>query len=211
MSKLSESQRESLNRAVSKYHASLEGSEAEEFLARRGFNLSEVDKYRFGFVAEPETGHEKYRGKLAIPYLRVHPRFGWMTVSIRFRALGDEKPKYLTMPGDRPRVYNTPVLTNAGPDIGIAEGELDAVTASVCGMPTVGVPGASSWQEHWTPLFEGYRTVFVFADGDEPGEELAAGIAGRLKNAKIIHSKPGEDINSLFVKEGRDAVQKLWS
>ena len=211
LERLSQSQRELLQRAVSKYHAKLPGSPAEEFLNSRGLPPEEVAGYRFGYVDDPLPEHEQYRGKLAIPYLRKHPRTGWSCVSIRFRTLEPEgKPKYQSMAGDRPRLYNTEKLTLPYPDVGITEGEIDAVTASLSGLPTVGIPGSQMWQDYWRELFLGYRNVFVFTDGDEPGMKLGHTIATALPNARVITCPPGEDINSLWVTRGPEAVKELW-
>lgn len=210
MSRLSESQRRSLNDAVSRYHASLAGSEAEEYLAQRGLPASALEKYRLGYVADPLPEHEHMRGRLAIPYLRKHPRFGWTTVTIRFRALDDSKPKYRSVSGDRPRLYNTPVLMTDAPAVGIAEGEIDAISASYAGLPTVGVPGSGMWQEHFAPMFEGYQTVYLFTDGDEAGERLAADVTKDLKNVKVIPFADGQDANSVLVAEGVEGLEKLW-
>lgn len=211
MQKLSKSQRESLQRAVTTYHSNLAGSPAEEFLNSRSLDPSLLEKFRFGYVEEPLPGHEMHQGKLAIPYLRRHPRHGWTCVSIRFRALDNEtKPKYASLAGDRPRVYNTLALTEPVLDVGIAEGELDAVSATLAGLPTVGIPGASSWQSYWRELFLGYRTVYVFTDGDEPGEALGRRIGKDLPNAKVIHCPSGEDVNSIYANHGAEELQKYW-
>lgn len=210
MTKLSESQKRSLNEAVSRYRASLKGSPAEEYLARRGLPDSLVDAQRFGFVEDPLPEHEHLRGRLAIPYLRKHPSLGWSTVSIRFRALDDSKPKYKSLSGDRPRLYNANVLTLDTPDVGIAEGEIDALSATHAGLPTVGVPGANAWQAHFVPLFEGYRTVYLFTDGDEAGDKLAESVSKSLGNVKVIPFPNGEDVNSVLVSQGVEKLQSLW-
>ena len=210
LAKLSESQKRSLNEAVSRYHKGLRGSPAEEYLARRGLPDSVIDSHRLGFVEDPLPEHEHLRGRLAIPYLRKHPSLGWTTVSIRFRALDDSKPKYKSLSGDRPRLYNANVLTLDTPDVGIAEGEIDALSATFAGLPTVGVPGANAWQSHFAPLFAGYRTVYLFTDGDEAGEKLAASVTKELGNVKVIPFPEGEDVNSVLVSQGVEQLQRLW-
>lgn len=208
---LSESQRESLKRAVSRYHSQLKESPAEEYLDLRGLgSLEGIDSFRLGYVADPLPEHEKYRGCLVIPYLRRHPRHGWSCVSLRYRKLDGDGPKYLTMPGDRPRLYNTLALEEPTMKVGIAEGEIDAITATLCGIPTVGVPGVQSWQPHWAEMFRGYEEVLMFADGDEPGQKLAHKLAKELPNLKVVHSPDGEDINSTFTKHGMDAVRERF-
>lgn len=211
MQRLSKEQRESLQQAVSKYHAALPGSPAEEYLAQRGLaKFDGLSKFRFGYVEDPDPEHEKYRGKLAIPYLRRHPRHGWTVVSIRFRALDDSTPKYLTLSGDKPRLFNTQALTEPTMTVGITEGELDACTATLAGLPTVGIPGATSWQEHWRELFLGYKAVLVFTDGDDAGDKLGRKLGKTLPNARVIPCPEGEDMNSLLTGRGVEAVQALW-
>lgn len=209
MSRLTERQKSLINAAV-KYHKSLSGSAAEEFLASRGFPSERVEGYRFGYVADPEPGHEAYKGMLAIPYLR-RSLDGVVTVaSIRFRTLktASSGPKYMTMPGDTPLLYNT-VDTIGNPDrIAITEGELDAVTASLSGIPAVGVPGANLWKDHYARIFEGYERVYVLADGDSAGEELMKTVTKRLPNAIPAKMPPGLDVNDFVRAEGPHALRK---
>lgn len=210
MSRLSLQQRESLNSAVSHYHQKLAGSPAEEYLGQRGFDLSDIARYRLGFVEDPFPEHSKYEGMLAIPYLRWHPRFGWGTVDIRFRTLDGSKPKYLSMPGARPRLYNTNALMDGGLEVGVCEGEIDAITLSLAGMPTAGFPGASMLQPHWLSLFEGYTRVNVFADGDDAGDKFSGDLAKKLTNVRVVRFPDGEDANSIFQKHGAEALQAYW-
>jgi DNA primase len=145
---------------------------------------------------------------LSIPYLRWSMEFGWSVVSIRFRRLTPGDAKYLTVAGDRTRLYNTTALMKTSPIIAITEGEIDCITAEACGVPTVGVPGAENWKPHFREPFLGYREVFVFADGDEAGLRFAESVAKTLPNAKVIPSPPGEDVNSLYLKRGSEAIRE---
>lgn len=218
MQRLSESQRSDLRAATNRYAQALPGSPAEEYLATRGLTAPSVkDKmaeFRLGYVEDPLPGHEMHRGSLAIPYLRWSREYGWAVVSIRFRCIEDHNckvlkhGKYMTLAGDRPRLFNTFALLKQSPVIAITEGEIDAITADICGIPAVGVPGAQSWQEYFKEPFFGYRDVFVFADGDEPGMEFATTVAKTLPNAKIIPMPEGEDVNSLVINQGRKALME---
>ncbi|AOY12044.1 DNA primase [Mycobacterium phage Fayely] len=205
MQKLSESQRAYLWEATSRYRSSLPGSPADEYLASRG--ISGVARYGLGFVGDPLPGHEMYRGCLAIPYLRYWPwEDRWTTASIRFRRLDGGKPKYMTVAGDKPRLYNTGALAKYSRDMAITEGEIDAITAELAGVPAVGVPGAQNWKPHFRELFLGYRNVNILADGDESGMDFARQVAKTLPNARIIPMPDGEDVNSLVIKQGKDAL-----
>lgn len=204
MQKLSESQRAYLWEATSRYRESLPGSPAAEYLASRGIPLN--TPFGLGFVAEPLPGHEMYRGCLAIPYLRWSPWRKWTAASIRFRRLEGQGPKYMTVAGDKPRLYNTHALTRYSKDMVITEGEIDAVTAELAGIPAVGVPGAQMWKPFFRELFMGYRNVNILADGDEAGMDFAKQVAKTLPNARIIPMPDGEDVNSLVLTQGKGAL-----
>lgn len=216
MQRLSESRRSFLRAATERYRRSMAGSPAEEYLATRGLGFpsikEEMDRFLLGYVADPLPGHELFQGKLAIPYLRWSQEYGWAVVSIRFRCIEDHEckkhkhGKYLTESGDRPRLYNTLALLKTSPIIAITEGEIDAITAQVCGLPAVGVPGAQAWRPHFAEPFLGYREVFVLADGDDPGLQFADTVAKSIPNAKVLPNPPGEDVNSLVISQGKKAL-----
>lgn len=151
-----------------------------------------------------------YKGFLAIPYLRWSADKEWAVVSLRFRCVEDHDHKghgkYMTLPGDRPRLFNTLALLKDSPNIAITEGELDAITTQVCGIPAVGVPGAQSWQPWFREPFLGYRNVYVLSDGDDAGMKFATTVASSLPNSKIIPMPAGEDVNSLVAVKGRDGL-----
>lgn len=202
--KLSESQRAYLWEATQKYRHALPESPAAEYLQSRGIQTEPV--FGLGYVAEPTPGHEMYKGCLAIPYMRWSQWRGWSVATIRFRRLDGGKPKYMTLPGDQPRLYNTWALTQDTPDIAITEGEIDAITAELAGIRTVGVPGASIWKPYFRELFQGYRTVHILADGDDAGMQFAHTVASSLPNARIIPMPDGEDVNSVVTKYGKDKL-----
>lgn len=214
MERLSESQRRSLRAATERYVEQLPGSPGAEYLVSRGLMFPSiqpvVEKFRLGFVAEPLLGHEMYRGFLAIPYLRWSQENGWSVVSIRFRCIQDHDHtghgKYMTQSGDRPRLFNTLALLQPSPVVAITEGEIDAITAQAVGIPTVGIPGAQAWQKWFREPFLGYRDVLILADGDEAGYKMGETVAKNLPNARIVPMPPGEDVNSLVISQGRNAL-----
>ena len=206
-------QRKSLIEATKRYHASFAGSAAEQFLGNRGLAAERVTKYRFGYVEDPLPGHERYRGKLVIPYLRRNEKDDWTVVSIRFRCARDGchhegHNKYDTMTGDTPRLYNTTEIVGNHNRIAITEGELDAVCATLSGVPAIGVTGAQTWKRHYKEAFIGYERVHVLADGDDAGTGMAEAIAKDLPNVSIHKMPPGEDVNSFVMANGADALRE---
>ena len=213
--KQSDTQREFLEKSTTLYHASLPGSPAEKHLVNRGLltetSREQLNRFRLGFVEDPEPGHEQYRGMLSIPYLRWAPGKGWSVASIRFRCIqehkhGDGCHKYNTVAGDRSRIFNTVSLLQETEDVGIAEGEFDAITATLCGIETAGVGGAKAWKKHFRKPFLGYRNVFVFTDGDQAGREFGGRVAEELPNARIIPMPEGQDVGSIVAAHGKQEL-----
>jgi DNA primase len=193
-------QKELLGKSVKKYAESIHL--AEDYLANRGIPLEVARLAQLGVVAEPDTGHEQYAGRLAIPYIT---KTG--VVDLRFRSLNPAvEPKYMGMTGAETRMYNVLDVQRAGDWIGVCEGELDTLTMSRCvGFPCVGVPGANSWKKHYTRLLADFERVFVFADGDAPGREFANSLARELP-VTVVSFGDGEDVNSVYVSQGKDYI-----
>ena len=191
-----DSQKELLGQAVKKYAASI--YQAEDYLRNRGISVEVARLARLGVVVEPEIGHEMFTGRLAIPYIT---KTG--IADLRFRSLNPAvEPKYMGMTGAETKMYNVLDIERAGDWIAVCEGELDTLTLSACvGIPCVGVPGANSWKKHYTRLLADFERVFVFADGDQPGKEFANSLARELP-VTIVQLPDGEDVNSIFNKEG---------
>lgn len=201
-----------LRTAVTKYHTALPSSPAGEYLeSERGLPLDLIAKFRLGFVAEPEVGHELYRGRLSIPYLRRSVAGDWSIKGMKFRSVPGvecamDETKYLYLPGEKPRLYNTVAAIDHEDEISITEGELDAVAASAFGIPAVGAPGATTWQPHWSEIFYGYETVYALTDGDKAGLKFGTELAKKLGNVRVIPMDEGEDVNSMIHKYGVEKI-----
>jgi len=191
-------QKELLGKAAAGYAENI--YQAEDYLRSRGIPLEVARLASLGVVAEPETGHEAFKGRLSIPYIT---KTG--VVDLRFRSLNPAvEPKYMGMTGAETKMYNVLDVERASDFIGVCEGELDTLTLSACiGIPCVGVPGANSWKKHYTRLLADFERDFVFADGDQPGTEFARSLARELP-VTIIQLPDGHDVNSMFVQEGVD-------
>ena len=179
-------QKELLDKAAAKYAANI--YQAEDYLASRGITREVARLARFGVVGEPEVGHEQFQGRLSIPYIT---KTG--VVDLRFAET---------------KMYNVLDIDRAGDWIGVCEGELDAITLSVCvGVPCIGVPGANSWKKHYTRLLADFERVFVFADGDQPGKEFANSLSRELP-VTIVQMPDNEDVNSCYVKYGSQYIRE---
>ena len=185
-----------------------------DYLARsRGVAVADAMRYyRFGYVAEPVDGHEKYVGRMAIPY--VTPAG---VIDLRFRCIEPHdcktecNSKYLGLPGSKPTLFNVRSLRIETVGLAICEGELDAVAVEQeCHVPAVGYPGVSTWRKNpfWRRIFPGFQTVWIVADGDEPGREAAAEIHAELPNSRIVSMPDGHDATSFIQAYGREAMME---
>lgn len=200
--KQSSSQREFLGRAAKYYATAIE--EAEDYLAERGITLEIARKVGLGVVLDPMTGHEQYENRLSIPYIT---KTG--VVDLRFRAMDSSEPKYMGLAGANTHLYNTRSFFRASDYICICEGEIDTISLDFgCNLPSVGVPGVNNWKKHYTKLLADFEKVFMFADGDQAGNDFSKSLSRELNNVIVVHMPEGEDVNSMFIKHGSEYFQQ---
>lgn len=207
---LSSEQRKSLTEAAERYALSVEG--ALPYLAKRGISPQCASSVALGLVSEPALpGHEKYVGRLSIPYLT---RAG--VVGFKFRCIAHEgdcigHAKYLNLPGQEATFYNVEDAFAGSLDIHVAEGEIDTVTLSqLCGLPTMGIPGATNWRPWWKETLVDFRYIYVFCDGDSAGSGLGRKLQKELGRKVILIEMPqDEDVNSMYMKEGADFIRAM--
>jgi DNA primase len=210
---LSDSQKRYLGRACQEYEAQLgkidpksDHSGAIDYFRSHSVTFEMAQKYRLGYVADPIDGDERFAGRICIPYLsQVGP------VAVNYRGLGDLKPKYLKPHGQKARLYNTPAYFAASDTIGLAEGEIDALVATEhLGIPTMGVPGATNFDQLWLPLFKDFQRVVIFADGDEAGATFARETAELIGwRARIVTCSPGNDVASMIANGEIASLKQL--
>jgi DNA primase len=214
--KQSDSQKSWLGELAVRYHESLT-PETRSYLAGRGLDDEAVDGSLLGLVVEPDPIHTNYEGRLAIPFITPTG-----TVYMRFRCLEDHDckeedkrrreinknwfhGKYEAPADTGTRLFNVSSLHQADSVVAICEGELDALVATACGLPAVGVPGANNWKPFYYRLFDDFERVIVLGDGDTAGRQFANSLAGNMPNAIPRPMPKGQDITSYVVEYGADA------
>lgn len=210
MQTLSAAQRAFFESAVSTYQSDLAGdTSAQEYLTKRGFSPQVAGTFRLGAVRRPLVGHEQYRGRLCIPHLTPAG-----VVNLRFRCTEAHEckeaghAKYLSMDGMETNLFNVLDLKKDSPFIGVTEGELDAITLSMCGIPAVGVPGVENWQDHFSRCLEDFDVIYSFADGDTAGRKFGRFLAKEAK-ARPVAMPKDMDVNKLYLEGGADALRGL--
>jgi len=199
---LSRKQRQELEEATALYQTGV--GLAVEYLRGRGIDQNSTGNARLGFVHEPYSGHERFKGRLSIP--GIGPKGVY---SLRFRLLGDGKPKYEGMPGVPSRLYNIRALHRKGLTVCITEGELDALILEQCGLDAVGVCGAHSWKAHHPRMFADFEEVLVFGDGDDAGQEFVKSVVGSLRNARAVSMPEGMDVNDMYLRDGKAGILEM--
>lgn len=182
---------------------------AQEYLTKRGFTEAVAAQWRLGVVTSPPVGAERYRGRLIIPYLTPAG-----AVNARFRCLRDHSckeaghGKYLGLEGWETSLFNVLDLAKPGDAICVTEGELDAITLSMCGIPAVAVPGATSWKKWFGRCLDDFSRIYVLGDGDEAGRRMSSLLVKEVR-ATSIRLPRGEDVNSLYLKQGERGIRAL--
>jgi len=206
---LTKEQRTSLESKTARYHRNI--SQASEYLTERGISADSAVSARLGVVDESIPGDPNAAGeRLSIPYLTKSG-----VVDIRYRCIRGHDcgeiscPKYLGGVGVTPRIYGAGFLVSAGSRICIAEGELDSLILTQLGYSAVGVPGANTWKRHWRRLFEDFTRVYIFCDGDDAGHGFRTHLMAEIPTAEAVMMPPKQDVNSMFLKEGRDYFDRI--
>jgi hypothetical protein len=185
---------------------------AASYLVGRGITEAAARTHHLGVVHDAEAVQQEgwLAGRLAIPYLT---RAGVRT--IRYRCLQEHDcaehghPKYASHSGHKPRLYNVEALFTVQPFLAVCEGEIDTmILNTLCGIPAVGVPGVSSWQDHWDRCVDQFDPILVFADGDKAGGQFADKLGRRLPQVQQITMPTGCDVNDVFLAEGAAGLRK---
>lgn len=202
----SASLKELLETTTAEYQNQLPGSPGESLLLARGITEKVQRYFRLGYVSSPISGDEMFKGRIAIPYLTPSG-----VVSMRFKLVDGSGDKMYPHPASpAPRPYGVPALSSKG-TILVVEGEPDVWAAAVCGLPAIGIPGATNWKRLWRRLLRRWDVIIV-ADGDDPGRALAADLYDDLSpvanSVRRVYADPKEDLNSVLIVDGVAAVRK---
>lgn len=134
-------------------------------------------------------------------------------VATRFRLSLKGANRFRWKKGDAPIAYGLWRLKDAreAGQVSIVEGESDAHTLWLHGVPALGLPGANSWKEEWAPHLEGIDTIYVVSEPDKGGEAVlksfaASSIRDRVRVVRLTGAK---DPSALYLKNPK-RFRKRW-
>lgn len=157
--------------------------------------------------------HKGMGGRLAIPYVTPAGVIGFAFRCVRHPgAEGCVNHAKIIRPGLKTRFFNVRDLHEDTMQVHIAEGEIDTITLSKeCDLPAVGVPGATNWKPWWKEVLDDFSHIYVFCDNDSAGSGLGRKLQKELGRRVILleFEEPGMDVNSAFVKYGRDYIRNM--
>jgi len=173
---------------VDRYHSAfLSSSEAQKYMAGRGFSLDTCKTFRIGFKP----------GFVGLPTFR-----DGKCVVIKWRSLPPAEKTFRREPaGAESVLFNGDCLKGDPLEVIVTEGEMDALTLLQAGFPNVvGIPtGASSLPEECVVPLKKIRKVFLAYDPDPAGTRGVETAAKRIGAHKCYRvTMPGLDVNEFF-------------
>lgn len=176
----------------------------------RGLRPFWIKQFKLGWVQEPARGHERYVGRISIPYLTAHGEVR----GLRFRRIDGERPKYDGDPGVQAHLFAVRYASERL--VYVTEGEFDCMIVHQIGKRAVGVPGANHFKREWRWAFRHAGLVIGVLDGN--GDTKAAamfktGLAQSLRDMPptlLFKQMPeGHDVNSLFLEDRKALLREL--
>lgn len=180
------------------------------YLMGRGITPDVADTFRVGVVKDPLPGHGRFRNFLSIPYLDRDSK----PLSMRFRCLQQHDcrdfghGKYMSITDEPARMFNIRAIHEAMDVIHVAEGELDALVLTMCGMPAVAIPGAALWAQHHRRMLAGFNRVWVWGDPDDAGADFTNRLTRSMRQAKGVRLRDG-DVTETYLLGGAEALHAL--
>ncbi len=192
--------------------------------AERKNEWSSRDLEAAGLIARTDNGrggtYERFRGRVMFPITDVRGR----VIGFSGRILDDETnlAKYVNSP-------ETPVFQKSGVLFGldkartpitekgyavVCEGQIDAIRCHLANLEhVVASQGTAMTEKHAMLLDRFASTVILLMDADSAGQKAALRSAdvflGRNMDVRIATLPPGEDPDSLILREGPKAVQTV--
>lgn len=149
--------------------------------------------------------HNAEGAYLRIPYTDKKS----IAVATRFRHALEGAARFSWKSGDKPQTYGQARLAEARAHnfIVLVEGESDAQTLWLNGVPGLGLPGTGWTEKRDAPLLDGIETIYVVREPDQGGEAVMRWLSrSKIKSrVRIMSLHPHKDISALYLSAGTEA------
>ena len=160
-----------------------------------------------GLDDRPESGYTP--AHVILPYYDADGR----CVAVKQRRNPQNTQRFAWNKGGTPILYGVWLDMNKNaPALILVEGESDAQSCWLHGLPALGVPGATNYQAEWTAKYIGTRDVYIHVEPDGGGKNFRektlqalfdSGYAGKAHCFAAHDIDPGcKDPSDLHVKYG---------
>lgn len=202
---------------------SAKGAKAEQERPRLPLTLAEYaeqKKLPIEKLAElglsSRTGDERTPAYVTIPYYDANGR----CVAIKRRFHPRNVQRFGWDKGGRVILYGAWLdLNKKAKALILCEGESDAQSCWIHGLPCYGIPGATNFQAEWTQAYLGDRDVYLHVESDQGGQKFRektleklreAGFKGKVRSFSCCQIDPEcKDPSDLHVKYGDAFREKI--
>lgn len=191
-----------------------------DYLKERGLSEQTIRAMRLGYWPDGDLGWEigseaaieiglkkptnewTLRDRIIIPYTR-----DGIVETVRGRAnpFGDDKIKYMSLPGTEVTLFYPQALDVASP-IFIAEGEFDAIVLYQVGYQALASPGANVGIAKQLLSFP---RCYICFDGDDAGRSGAKAIKNQVPEVYEVSLPDGMDVSDYIKTYGEDSFTHL--
>lgn len=148
-----------------------------------------------------------YQGGVAlrIPYLDESGEEAAIRFRLRLESEDKDAPRFKWRSGCKAVLYGLQRLANAKAlrAVVLVEGESDTQTLLYHGIPSLGVPGATSWKREWAETLDGIETIFAIREPGKAGSEFIRRVAesGLADRLRVVDLGDAKDPSGLHVRD----------
>ncbi|MGN7802949.1 hypothetical protein ACTJKE_09460 [Ensifer sp. 22521] len=163
---------------------------------------AEAKKLPVEFLNQISLSDMTYAGQPAVRIPYIGP--GGELLASRFRiALDGDRFRWKA--GSKPCIYGQSRIEEARKrqSVVLVEGESDCHTLWYHGIPALGLPGASSWNESRdAPLFEGIGEIYVVIEPDKGGDAVREWLSrSAIRDRVKLLELPTKDASALYLDD----------
>jgi len=126
-------------------------------------------------------------------------------IAVRFRGSLNGEAQFWWKPGTKVAPYGLWRLESARAAgyVVLVEGESDCHTLWFHDIPTLGIPGAETWQEKWAHDLDNIPTIYVVIESDNGGEALRKRLASSSirDRMRMVHLGDDKGPSGLYLKD----------